>query len=524
MDARENILNPPTDLILGEKPVSGGIHFIAGKTKFDTVEIIGTKEGGYFTNVENVLTPERAIIKTPLKLSPESAKPTPGGRVINTQKSIDAYLKSEELGKPLGTSQTIKDLSGTKTIDVFAGAEGEKYIIKSTSAIKAPVSAKVSASDQSLISASGVEPLGSGDTYFFRLTHDLTNLESAIRNFKAPGTATSSADTIGAATKKGYVNPYAPSKIGAKNPLVLGKEYVGGELGSQPLELTPKVEGAIRTGKGGTAQVQIAKGTTTEATTPFPAETITELQGRLFNALKPPAPRTYAPPIMAPATKTEIPAITYDKLFTVPGATTTERGITRERGMELERGIHLERGVYVTKEIPVTVDVNITKPAFLSRERGMELERNVELERGMELERNVELERAATLERVVSLERYATLERMVSLSKIIGERPPPPPPPTSKPPGAAFNLPRFKLPRFKRGYAPPTARSMYADLLSATVSELKYGKVTHPSLVRRPELWVGEVTGRVPTVEQIKGVAKKTNTFIKNLTYRRKRR
>lgn len=45
-------------------------------------------------------------------------------------------------------------------------------------------------------------------------------------------------------------------------------------------------------------------------------------------------------------------------------------------------------------------------------------------------------------------------------------------------------------------------RSLYADLINVMKSEIEYGKATHPSLLRRPELWAGEMTG-VKTVEQL---------------------
>ena len=55
-----------------------------------------------------------------------------------------------------------------------------------------------------------------------------------------------------------------------------------------------------------------------------------------------------------------------------------------------------------------------------------------------------------------------------------------------------------------RSYGPGRGdkRTLYSDLLNVMRSEIAYGKATHPSLLRRPELWAGEMTG-VKTVEQL---------------------
>lgn len=106
------------------------------------------------------------------------------------------------------------------------------------------------------------------------------------------------------------------------------------------------------------------------------------------------------------------------------------------------------------------------------------------------------------------------------------------PPPPKKPPikllpsmpGFIPERPRRKLPK-AASYQVSGARNIYSDLISVMASEVKYGKATHPSLVRRPQLWAGEATGRVPTVEILKGQAvKKTNTFIRSLGKKRNRR
>ena len=59
-------------------------------------------------------------------------------------------------------------------------------------------------------------------------------------------------------------------------------------------------------------------------------------------------------------------------------------------------------------------------------------------------------------------------------------------------------------------------RTVYADLISVTKSQLLYGAGTSPSLKKHPELWRGEYAlGRTPTVELITAVKDK---LIKNGT------
>jgi hypothetical protein len=48
-------------------------------------------------------------------------------------------------------------------------------------------------------------------------------------------------------------------------------------------------------------------------------------------------------------------------------------------------------------------------------------------------------------------------------------------------------------------------RSLYADLISVTQSQLRYGKATSPSVIKRPSVWkyTRNLAGFVPTVEML---------------------
>ncbi len=98
-----------------------------------------------------------------------------------------------------------------------------------------------------------------------------------------------------------------------------------------------------------------------------------------------------------------------------------------------------------------------------------------------------------------------------------GDEPPPPPPPFDFPKGSDI-LGRKKKKKQQPTFKTPSTmgkRSVYADLFSIHASQVKYGRGTSPSMVKRPETWKYERGGfgRIPTAEQLDKPKPKTNNL-----------
>lgn len=80
-----------------------------------------------------------------------------------------------------------------------------------------------------------------------------------------------------------------------------------------------------------------------------------------------------------------------------------------------------------------------------------------------------------------------------------------PPVPASLPSMLGLGNRAARMPRPTFRLMTSGERSLYADLYSVAKSELRYGRATHPSLRKRPQVWGYESRGigKVPTVEQL---------------------
>jgi len=136
-------------------------------------------------------------------------------------------------------------------------------------------------------------------------------------------------------------------------------------------------------------------------------------------------------------------------------------------------------------------------------------------------QRQATIQRQATVQRQPTVQRQATARRLATGTPTPSIFDPPPPPRKKEPPfypggdkpsplmakkaqmrSRSFNL---KNPQVTG------SRSIYADLISVMGSQLKYGKATSASLVKRPGVWkyANNAIGFVPTAEQLNAMRRK---------------